>query len=124
MKWLTFEIQRSPGFRLNLIDIGLILLLAGLSAWLYFIFSTLSLFLVPLYLGFSFFLFCNVFRIENRLEIFWYIPFILIAVFCLYSVNLKLFWLLVLMILEPIKVILIVYHVVKGPYVGVLSKYR
>jgi len=32
--------------------------------------------LLPAYLGLTFFLFCNVFRVGNRLEIFWCVPFL------------------------------------------------
>ena len=124
MKWLTFEIQHSPGFRLNLTDIIFSLFLFGLSGWLYFSFPGASLYGLPLYLGFSFFLFCNVFRIGNRLEIYWYLPFLGIAMICLYTMDLKLLWILIIVILEPIKVFLIVYHIVKGPYVGILSNNR
>jgi len=77
MKWtrfLTTKIQKEPGFRLNLIDIGLIACLILVTWLLHPIFQEGWLFLLPLYIGLSFFLFCNVFRIGNWLEPFWYIP--------------------------------------------------
>ena len=34
-----------------------------------------NMYWLPPYVGLSFFLFCNVFRIGSRMEIFWYMPF-------------------------------------------------
>ena len=119
MKWQTFEIQRSPGFRFNLIDLGLIILLLGISFALHALLPDLSIFWIPLYLGSTFFLFCNVFRIGNRLEPFWYLPFFLSALFCLYQQELDRFWLLVLWFLEPIKWSLIVYNFRSPDYHGI-----
>ncbi len=118
MKWLTFEIQRSPGFRFNLIDLLLILFLLGLAASLRLLIPGSSVYWVPLYLGLSFFVFCNIFRIGNRLEPWWYVPFFSAAVYCLLIQNIVLFWWLVLLLLEPLKWILIVYHVLKRSYHG------
>lgn len=119
MKWLTFEIQREPGFRLNLTDLLFISFLCGLAGLLYTQLPGNSLHWLPLYLGLSFFLFCNVFRIGSRLEIFWYVPFTLFAAYALYTGNLAQFWWLALPILEIIKWTLVVYRIRRGPYVGV-----
>ena len=122
MKWLTFKVQREPGFRFNLTDLGMVLFLSAISAALYQTFPENSLFWVPVYLGMSFFLFCNVFRIGNRLEPFWYIPFTLIAAICIYIFDLTLFWWLVMIVLEPLKWLLIFYRIKKDNYVGISSK--
>ena len=75
---------------------------------------------MPLYLAMSFFLFCNVFRIGNRLESFWYIPFTLIAGYSVYTMDMHLFWVAAAFILEPLKWILIGYRIKKGPYIGLM----
>lgn len=122
MNWLTFKIQREPGFRFNLIDVGFIVFLGLISAMLYIQVAESSLFWVPLYLGFSFFLFCNVFRIGNRLEPYWYIPFTIVTAVSLYPFNLALFWWLVLLLLEPLKWVLIIYHIRKRQYKGIFYR--
>ena len=118
MKWRTFEIKRQPGFRLNLTDLLFLALLAGLAMLLHRLAPATGLHWLPLYLGLSFFLFCNVFRIGNRLEIFWYVPFTLLAGQALYTMNLEIFWYTALPLLELIKWGLIGYRIRKGPYVG------
>ncbi len=124
MKWLTFDIQRSPGFRLNLIDIGFILFLCGLAVMAYQWLPGSSMFWLPLYLGLSFFLFCNVFRIGNRMEIFWYIPFILVAGYSVFTMNMNHFWLLTLFVLEPVKWALIGFTIKKSSYHGAGFHYK
>jgi hypothetical protein len=116
---LTFNVQRKPGFRLNLTDLILVVLLLGISFALYKLIPDMSLYGIPLYVGFSFFCFCNIFRIGNKLEPFWYVPFFLVAAFCIYTFNMPLFWSLVLFILEPWKWALIIYHVIRRPYHGI-----
>ena len=122
MKWLTFKIQRDPGFRFNLIDISFIIMLCALSALIFNQLPDKSLFWAPLYLGLSFFLFCNVFRIGNRQESFWYIPFTIVTGISLYTFNMQFFWWLVLLFLEPLKWVLIIYHIKKRPYVGIFYR--
>ncbi len=122
MKWRTFEFRKAPGFRLNLIDIGFLLLLLIIAVACRMILPVSSLFWIPLYLAISFFIFCNVFRIGNRLEPFWYIPFTLVAGYSVYTMKLTVFWLAVLFFLEPLKWFLIVYRIKKGPYVGVTKQ--
>lgn len=122
MKWLTFKVQHRAGFRFNLSDFIFLIILCSLSGLLYYNFLEYSLYLIPLYLVFSFFLFCNVFRIGNRLEAFWYIPFTILALYCLFNADLDLFWKGVLFLLEPIKWGLIVYAITKDHYRGIFSK--
>ena len=70
MKLLTFDIQKNPGFRFNLTDLIFIVLLGFSSVLIYRFFGTFyALYLFPLYIGFTFFLFCNVFRVGTRLEL-------------------------------------------------------
>ncbi len=119
MKWLTFRVQKAPGFRFNLTDLGLLLILLAVAAALYWYVPGRSLFAIPLYVGLSFFLFCNVFRIGNKLEPIWYVPFSVLAVYGVCTLDLRLFWLLLLCVIEPLKWGLITYRIVKGPYWGV-----
>ena len=71
MKWLTFEIQREPGFRFNLIDLGLIAAVVAVTFVLRCVAPGSHLVWLPPYVGLSFFLFCNVFRISRGLELVW-----------------------------------------------------
>jgi hypothetical protein len=119
MKWRTFEIQREPGFRLNLTDIFFILFLCLLAALSVVYLPSVEIHWLVLYLGLSFFLFCNLFRIGNRLEIFWYVPFAAFAAYALYSENLAWFWRVALPVLEIIKWGLIIYRIRRGPYLGI-----
>ncbi|MCW9000900.1 MAG: hypothetical protein OQK04_19470, partial [Kangiellaceae bacterium] len=77
---------------------------------------------IPLYLGVSFFSFCNIFRIGNRMEPFWYVPFTLITGYCIYKFNFELYWQLVFWFLEPLKWGLILLHIVKHSYRGIAYK--
>ncbi len=114
MKRLTFEVQKAPGFRFNLVDLIFIFILFGVSAGIFVWSADLSICLIPLYLGGSFFLFCNVFRIGNRLEPFWYVPFALAVLYSVYVEDLWLFWLIVIFFLEPLKWVLILYRIKKA----------
>jgi hypothetical protein len=111
-----------PGFRIDSVDIGFIALLAALTATLWVLMPYYGLQWLPLYLGTTFFLFCNVFRIGNRLEPLWYVPFTLVSIYCLYTLQISLLWQIVTWFLEPLKWALIVYRIVRGPYVGVFSR--
>jgi len=116
MKLLTFKIQREPGFRFNLIDLSLLLALAAASAGWYALFDYCYLYLLPLYVGGSFFLFCNVFRIGNRMEVPWYLAFVALTI---YGVRQPEFpWLMVLGVCEAIKWGLIAWRIWRGPYAG------
>jgi len=118
MRWeqfFTFKIQREAGFRFNLIDLCLILFLILASWLLYSIGQGGYLYLLPLYVGLSFFLFCNVFRIGNRIEPLWYIPFA-ICVVLLNKQPITLWWVI---LLEPIKIGLIIYAIRREDYHGV-----
>ena len=118
MTWLTFRIQHEPGFRFILLDAVYILAALGLSAWVYSRFPGSSLFAIPLYIVFTFFLFCNVFRIGNLLEALWYVPFAGMAAYTLLQKDYELFWWLVLLVLEPWKGLLAAHQIVRGPYIG------
>lgn len=120
MNILTFKVKKEPGFRINLSDL-IILIVLGIISYLIYRFTTEGyLFFLPLYIGFTFFLFCNVFRIGNRLEPFWYVPFVLCVIYGLY--DLKNLWPVILWICEPLKIILILYRIKKGPYVGIFHR--
>ncbi len=124
MKWLTFEIQRAPGFRFNLIDLTLLLLLGSLAWWMQGAMPESTLFAVPLYVGLTFFLFCNIFRIGNRLERFWYLPFIPVAATCIHTGNEALMWWLVLLVFEPLKWGLIIHRYRRDDYRGAFAYRR
>lgn len=115
-QFLTFRVQHEAGFRLNLLDLALIALLCTASWLLYPIWREGWLFLLPLYVGYSFFLFCNVFRIGNRLERYWYPPFV-VAVVALHT-RPELLWWVLLLVLEPLKAGLIVHRIRRGDYHG------
>ncbi len=118
MKWLTFKIRKEPGFRLNLIDVIFIAMLCGLGVLLHRLGVALALTALPLYLGLSFFLFCNVFRIGNYLERFWYLPFTVVAICGLYYREYEMMWWTLLLVLEPLKWLLIAYRIKSSGYVG------
>lgn len=124
MKWLTFKFQREPGFRFNITDLILISAACGLSLLIYRETPEISLYLIPLYLVFSFFLFCNVFRIGNKFELFWYIPFVLISIISIYNFNFELFWYAILLILEPIKWTLITLKIKSNSYHGIFYRHN
>jgi len=120
MRWLTFKIQHEPGFRFNLIDLILVVTLVATSVTWYRVFPYQGLFLLPIYVGESFFLFCNIFRIGNRLERPWYITFVVIAVYGLRQPTFP--WWLLLGVCEGMKWVLIIHRVRRGPYVGALRE--
>ncbi len=120
MKWQTFEIRREPGFRINFTDVIFLTFLTTLSLIMHFIGMEKGLFLLPLYIGLAFFLFCNVFRIGNNLEPIWYIPFLLIFMYGFYFKDN--FWPIVLLTCEPLKIGLIIYRIKRGNYIGIFHK--
>ena len=120
MAWITFKKQRKAGFRFNLVDLFFIVFLFLISGLIRYFFPGTSYFFLPLYIGYSFFLFCNVFRIGNRLEVFWYVPFMIITVTFIKRPDI--YWIIMLPFCELLKVILIVYRIKKGDYVGILYK--
>jgi len=118
MKWLTFKIQKKAGFRFNLIDLSLILFLL-LVAWLFYDNAPeTGLHYFPIYLGFTFFTFCNVFRVGNRIEPIWYLPFGVMMLWSLYRMEVA--WGTILAIFVPLQVALILYRIIRGPYVGIM----
>ena len=116
MRWRTFEVQREPGFRLNLADLALIAALLAVSLAWRAVYAEQHLWLLPLYVGFSFFLFCNVFRIGNRTEVPWYAVFVAIAGWGLTRDEFP--WGPMLVVCETLKVVLIAWRIWRGPYVG------
>ena len=120
MKWLTFKIQKEPGFRFNMIDLILISFLILISVITYRLLPGTGYYFLPLYIGLTFFLFCNIFRIGNKLEIFWYVPFVIITILFFHRPDI--YWKVLLPVCETLKVVLIVYRIIKGPYEGVFCK--
>ncbi len=122
MKWLTFKVRQEAGFRLNLIDLLFIALLCTAAAWLKAVMPELSVFYLPLYVGLTFFLFCNVFRIGNRAEVWWYLPFAATAAAAIHTLRLEEFWWSVLFFFEPLKIWLITRAMLKETYHGVFYR--
>jgi hypothetical protein len=120
MKWRTFEVQRERGFRFNLIDLLLMAAVAVVTVLGACFFPDNRLYLLPLYVGVSFFLFCNVFRIGNRLEAYWYVPFVVVTVLALRDPSG--FWWIVLGICEPLRVAVVACSIQTGTYRGVFSR--
>lgn len=88
MKLLIFKRQKEAGFRINLVDIIFILLLFLFSWYIYSLVQSYAfLYLLPLYIGFTFFLFCNVFRVSSKTEIIWTIYFGTISLVTFYFFN-------------------------------------
>ena len=115
----VFDVQKEKGFRINVLDMIFIVLLIGSSVAIYAYIGTLGYyFLLPLYVGFTFFLFCNVFRLRTRDEMIWTFLFLTIV-----SITFEYFpdsW--IVYTIEAsfcIQVILIVFHVGSEGYRGV-----
>lgn len=99
-----------------MIDIMVLVSVCLLSRFAREAFSDHYLYLIPIYVGISFFLFCNIFRIGNKLEIVWYIPFVLLTLHGMTDTDN--YWLIVLAVCEPIRFALIACRLRKGKYVG------
>ena len=77
MKIPISNVQKEAGFRINFVDIFFIFLLIFGAYALYDVLGTLeNLYLLPLYVGFTFFLFCNVFRLRTKEELLWTLFFL------------------------------------------------
>lgn len=78
MKIQIFKVQKEKGFRINLVDILFILLLILSSFYIYHEVNGMGYyFLLPLYIGFTFFLFCNLFRLRTKDEMLWTLFFLI-----------------------------------------------
>jgi hypothetical protein len=120
MKWLRLGVKEQPGFTFNPAD----LLIIGSFFFTSYLFKFISpygyYYLLPLYVGFTFFLFCNVFRIGNRLERYWYVPFVIITILTFNRPDV--YWKLIALICEPLKVGLIIYRIKRGNYIGIFHR--
>lgn len=123
MKWLTFKVQQEPGFRFNLIDLVFILALLCLSFAAKVAAPDLSLYAIPIYLGCTFFQFCNVFRISHRTEALWYAPFAAIAMGAVYTLRFAEFWWAVLFFFEPLKFVLVRQAMMAATYHGAFHRW-
>jgi hypothetical protein len=101
-------------------DILLLLLVSVASCIIYRIVPEPRIFILPLYIGVTFFLFCTVFRVTWYDEIFWYLPFVIVMPYAV--VNIESFWLFILAIFEPLRAAIVIYRMKKGPYVGAFYK--
>lgn len=121
MKWLTFKVQHEPGFRFNLCDLIILVVLVIISLVFYSVTTEGLLYLLPLYVGFTFFVFCNLFRIGNGLEAVWYVPFVPAVIYGSY--NVEVLWPLIFSVFVPLTVVLVLYRIFKGPYMGVFYRH-
>jgi hypothetical protein len=103
-----------------MIDLTLINFLILISFIAYRFLPETGYYFLPLYIGLTFFLFCNIFRIGKKLEIFWYVPFVIITFFLFHRPDI--YWKVLLPVCETIKVVLIIYRIIKGPYKGAFCK--
>jgi len=112
-------IQKEKGFRISIVDVVFILLLIASSVFIYTYLGDLGYyFLLPLYVGFSFFLFCNVFRLRTKDEMIWTFLFLTIVgvTFNLFPNNWVIFTISSSFLIQAI---LIVLHVGSEGYRGV-----
>lgn len=116
MRWHIYKSRHEPGFRLNMVDIAMLVSVSLISWYAGQAFADHYLHLIPLYVGLSFFFFCNIVRIGNHLEPFWYVPFVLLTLYGL--TRPEIYWLLVLGVCEPIRVALVIYRIRQGNYKG------
>jgi len=119
-----FKVQKEKGFRINLVDIVFILLLIGFSIFIYTYLGDLGYyFLLPLYVGFSFFLFCNVFRLRTKDEMIWTFLFLMIVgiTFYFFPNNWVIYTISSSFIIQTV---LIVLDIGSEEYRGVGAKYE
>ena len=121
MKFQIFKVQKEKGFRINLVDIVFIILLIGVSMFIFKEIGYLdNIYLLPLYVGFTFFLFCNVFRLTTKYELIWTVIFALVTAisFHFFAEN----WVLITIgSLSCVQLVEIVLHIRSDDYRGVFS---
>ena len=120
MSMRLFSVKHEPGFRFNLGDLLLLLFLGGISVLAYRVSTFNYYYLLPVYVGASFFLFCNVFRIGNRPEAVWYVTFVVLCAFMFGRPEL--FWPVVLGVCEPLKLALILWRIRQPAYEGIFAR--
>ena len=115
----VFDVQKEKGFRINVLDMIFIALLIGSSVAIYSYIGALGYyFLLPLYVGFTFFLFCNVFRLRTRDEMIW--TFLFLTIVGITFEHFPNSWVLYTIGASfCIQVVLIVFHVGSEGYRGV-----
>ena len=122
MKFQIFKVQKEKGFRINLVDIVFIMLLIGASMFIYKEIGYLdNIYLLPLYVGFTFFLFCNVFRLTTKYELIWTVVFAIVTAISLHFFSEN--WVLITIgISSFVQFVEIVLHVRSDDYRGVFAK--
>lgn len=83
-------------------------LVLGASLGLYLLMPGSFYFLVPLYIGITFYLFCNVFRVGNAPEAVWYTVFIAVSLLTFHRPYLYL--LLILVVCVPLQAGIIIWR--------------
>lgn len=109
---------RTAGFRFSALDAGVLVVGALATAALWPLIDVGAL-VVPAALG-HFFLFCNVFRLERRLELAWAALFVLNASLCVASGSFS--WPKVLLVQTPVTLAVIGLEIASPRYHGILSR--
>lgn len=121
MKFQIFKVQKEAGFRINLVDILFIMLLISASMFIYKEIGSLdNIYLLPLYIGFTFFLFCNVFRLTTKYELIWTLVFSVVTAisFHYFSDN----WVLITIgVSSFVQFVEIILHLRSDDYHGVFA---
>ena len=122
MNFQIFKVQKEAGFRINLVDILFIMLLIGASIFIHKEIGYLdNIYLLSLYVGFTFFLFCNVFRLTTKYELIWTLIFALVT-----AISFHFFYenwvLLTIGVSSFVQLVEIVLHLRSDAYRGVFSR--
>ena len=120
MSGLKFKITKKTSY---LMDAVFILSILFVSFAIYdYIGNYQKLYLIPIYIGFSFFLFSNIFKLSNKQESLWYTPTIVIFLYSIFCYSLENLWILIFYISVPIQISLITYHIYSDTYNGIFLK--
>ena len=116
------KVKKEVGFRINFIDIIFIVLIGTASYYLYTILGrSENLYLLPLYVGFTFFLFCNVFRLRTKDELIWTL-FFLLSSFVTYNLVPAHWVAITLSLSSLLQAVLIGFAVRSDGYRGIFGK--
>ena len=122
MKFQIFKVQKEVGFRINLVDILFIMFLISASIYIRMEIGYLdNIYLLPLYVGFTFFLFCNVFRLTTKYELIWTVIFAVVTTlsFHFFSEN----WVLITIGFSSfVQFVQIILHIQADNYHGIFSR--
>jgi len=116
-----FKVKKEAGFRINFVDMLFITLLIFASYYLHTeLGNQENLYLLPLYVGFTFFLFCNVFRLRTKEELIWTL-FFLVSSFMSFSFFHESWVLLTFFLSSLLQVVLIGLAISSDGYRGIFA---